>query len=110
MKKRNYKEITSNLNKARLQAGNREFRTVKEFQEYLESFDIKLKSPGLASRLKKLLVENRFPEYPIYIDKVISIYDDLFKPEPTDPVQAAIKLLKQHGYKVLAPVTQYKEI
>lgn len=120
MKKVNIKEITEKLNKARIEAGNRVFKNNLELSNYLESFGIKSKNSNLRQKFYKLLINGRFPEYPIYIDKVENIYSELreirrsynnsVKVVSENEVEKAITLLKALGYKIMKPVIGYKEI
>lgn len=108
MRKRNIEEITTQLNKARIAAGNRIFTNKEELQEYLEQFGIKTKWNGLIYKYFKLLVNGKFPSQPIYIDRVKALY--ALKSSKEMDINEAISLLKKYGYKILEPVTEFREI
>ena len=120
MKKVNIKDVTEKLNNARTAAGNRVFKNNLEFITYLESFGIKSRNSNLRQKFYNLLIDGRFPEYPIYINKVENIYNELRKLRRTysnsvkvvseKEIEKAITLLKNSGYKVMKPVVEYKEI
>lgn len=120
MKKVNIKDITEKLNKARTAAGNRVFKNNVEFGAYLESFGIKSKNSNLRHKFYKLLIDGKFPEYPIYINKVENIYAELRELRKTynnsvkvvseNDIEKAITLLKEAGYKIMKPVVEYEEI
>lgn len=63
------------------------------------------------------------PTTPVYIEKLRIIYKDMSdikkqynnvankqKVESVDDIEAAIELLKSHGYKVYKPTTSYEEV
>lgn len=126
MKKVDIKEITKNLNTARMVAGNHQFKTRKEFQDFLKCYDVKVGNYVLLSKLYSAMCKDgKLLPNPIHIDKVKAIYEYVRtyknkhikkeenqpeKKEEKDLITIAIELLKKNGYKVLKPVTEYKEV
>lgn len=65
------------------------------------------------------------PTTPVYIEKLRVVYKDMsdlmkqynnstdkkkIVTEPVNDIEAAIKLLKSHGYKIYKPTTSYEEV
>lgn len=109
---RDIKQITLNLNTARIAARDREFKTLTELREFLKEFGIKTGDWYVANGYRKLLRDNKFPKDPIYIDRVKAIYESAKddRNDSGDEIKQAISLLKKHGYKVFAPYTEFREV
>lgn len=111
----NIKEITENLNLARQNAGNRQFKSLKEFRDYLKDYKIPSNN-NFVCKLYGLLKDRRFTESPIYIDRVQLIYNEIreqrkkYISNKVLTVKSAIQLLKSKGYKILEPIVEYKEV
>lgn len=124
--KKDIKEITKKLNLARIEAGNRVFKNHFEFKDYLKNFGLKVGNDLLANMLYATVCKDgKFLSFPIYMGKVESIYNivaaktrEYYQQNKMkkanklekEMIDAIIDLLKSKGYKVLKPVTEYKEI